>query len=112
MRAWSDLGADLGEVQAHRLGADMRQGECGAGAAGGADGAEQPGRNVTVVAGCGWSAAAPGPDVGQGALLADPGFILEPDFYRCSADCGGERLGRQRGEVFLNVAWAAASFWG
>jgi transposase len=48
--ALGDLGTDLGEVQAHRCGADLRHGKRGTDAAGGADGAEQPGGGVPAIA--------------------------------------------------------------
>ena len=40
-------------------------------------------------------------DAGQRALLADPGFILEPDFDRLAFGAVGELRGDSRGKVFL-----------
>ncbi len=83
-----NLGADLGEMRAGCLGADMRQDESGRGATIGTDGAEQPDRVVAVVARDGGSCAALGPDVGERALLADTGLVLEPDLDRLVAGRG------------------------
>jgi hypothetical protein len=45
------------------------------------------------------------------ALLADAGFVLEPDLY--GAGCGlWERGSDQVGEVFLKAASASGSFCG
>ncbi|MBK1662229.1 hypothetical protein CKO45_29010 [Paracraurococcus ruber] len=103
------LAGDLGEVQTHGLGADMRHGQGGCGAAGGADGPEQPGGGMAIVARGRWPAAPRGPDIGQRALLADPGFVLEPDFERLAASRFGEGSRDQGSEVFLNASCAPAS---
>jgi hypothetical protein len=52
------------------------------------------------------------PDIGQRALLTDPGLILEPDLNRLAGGPGGQAVGYQAGEVFLNAACASASFLG
>lgn len=109
MRAGCDLGADLGEVRAGGLGADMRQDESGRGAAVGADGAEQPDGVMTVVARDGGSCAALGPDVGERALLADAGLVLEPDLDRLVARRRRQDGRYEVGEVFLNASCAARS---
>ena len=75
-----DLFGDLGEMQGHGLGIGGGHDERGGGAAFRADGAEQVGPLVAPVARRAWTASAPRPDPGQGALLADARFILEPDF--------------------------------
>ncbi len=78
VRARGHLGADLGQMQVHRLGVDERQHEGGADPPGGTDGAEQIGPAVTLIARCARAATLVRPDVGQAALLSDPGLILPP----------------------------------
>ena len=55
-----------------------QQNEPGANAAVWADGAEQIGRLVALIAWRRGSAAARGPDAGQAALLADARLVLPP----------------------------------
>ena len=93
MRAGRDLAADFGQMQVHRLGVDSGQYESSPYPAGGADGAEQIGPVVTLVAGSARSAALGCPDVGQAALLADPGFILPPKLDRLAAGVFRDRRG-------------------
>ena len=101
--------ADLGQMQGHGLFVGERHDEGGAGAAGRADSAEDVGPAVSAVARSGWSATLFRPDVGQRALLADPGFVLPPEFDRLAASVLGNRGGDQGGEVFLCASIAATS---
>ncbi len=55
--------------------------------------------------------AASGPLAGQGALLAEAGFILEPDLDRLTGVRGGDLLYLRRG-VFLKASTTAGSFLG
>ena len=55
------------------------------------DRAEQVGPGVAAVAGRPGPGAAPRPDPGQRALLADAGLILEPDLDRLAAGVLGQR---------------------
>ena len=107
MLARRDLGGDLGEMQAHRLGVAVRQHQCGTLALAGADGAEDVGRRSALIMRRTGSAAAPGPAAGDLVLLADPGFIGEPDFYvgTCDVLCRGDFL-QAGGKVFLNASIA------
>lgn len=108
-----DLAGDFGQVQAHGLGADLLHGQgCGAATGGGADRSEQPGGAMAAVPWRRWAAASLGPDIGQRALLADPGFILEPDFERLATCRVREGVRDQGSEVFLNASCASASFCG
>lgn len=50
-----------------------------------------------------------GPGTGQGALLTDPGFILEPDFEWPATHGLGQGLIYVLREVFLNASCAAGS---
>jgi hypothetical protein len=103
VRAGCDLGADLGQVQVHRLGVDERQHEGGADATGRADGTEQIRPVVTLIARCAGAAAPVCPDVGQAALLTDAGFILPPEFDRLAA-----RLLRDRGRDQFSEVYGMA----
>jgi hypothetical protein len=75
MGTGSDGAGDLGEVGVHCRRVDGWQDEPRRGAASRADRAKQTGPLVSRVAGRAGSGAAPGPDAGQGALLADPRFV-------------------------------------
>ena len=79
---------------------DMGQDEGGADGTLGADCTEQVGPGVAAVARRPGPGAAARPDPGQRALLADAGFILEPDLDRLAASVLGQRRPRQRGEAF------------
>src|SRR3546814_11226567 len=87
-----DLGADLAQVGVHGLGIGVGHDHGGADGAVGADGSEDVGGDVPVVAHHARARADRRPDVGVAALLADAGFVLEPDLYRAG---GGRR--RERG---------------
>ena len=96
--------ADLIDVDLHRPCVGAGQHDRCTGIAAGADGAEQIGILVALIGWKSWAGALSGPDAGATILLAKPGFVLEPDFYR------GTRwqmayVGLQdSGEVFLNAS--------
>ena len=81
---------------ASAVGLGQHQG--GADAARRADGAEQVGPVVAAVARRARARAAAGPEPGDGALLADPGFVLEPDLERLAVGGwrGGPAITRRR----------------
>ena len=69
----------------HRRRVDLRHDKCCGLGTVGTDSTKYVGRLVSGVARRAWAGATIGPDTispdpGQGALLADPGFILEPNF--------------------------------
>ncbi len=107
MLAGRDLGGDLGKVKRHRLAVAMRQHQGRALAVTGTDGAKYVGGSRALIGRCAGAAAASGPAAGDLVLLADPGFIGEPDLYvdRSEAFRSGDfrQLG---GEVFLNASTA------
>ena len=109
MRVGRDVAGDLGEMQVHGLGVDLRQHESGGFLGLGAGGSEEVGRLVALIAGLPRPAAAARPLSGQLALLADPGFVLEPDLdplpRRFLADGGNDQLG----QFFLNSACASGA---
>ena len=54
----------------------------------------------------------PCPDPGEGALLADPGIVLEPDFQWLAASGLRDGVGYRLGEAFLKPSWASGSVFG
>ncbi len=107
-----DLGADLDEMFVHRLGVRVGHDHGGSDGAVGADGAEDVGGDMPVVANHPGARADRGPDVGVTAFLTYARFILEPDFER-TADRGFRQRGfDQVREVFLKAASASGSFFG
>jgi hypothetical protein len=104
--------SDLREVQVHRLGIASRQDQGRTLALLWTDGAEDVGGSGALIAGCAGAGAALGPAAGDLVLLANTGFVLEPDFYfvdidrPLTCDCL-----QARGKVFLKSsitpsAWA------
>jgi len=77
-------------------------------AGGGTDGGEDVEALKPALFRGGRAGAGVGPDGGQGALLAEPGFVLEPDLDRL-AGVGGGDSGDRVGRFFRNAAWAAGS---
>jgi hypothetical protein len=109
--AGADHLADLGEVQVHRRGVAQRQDQGGALAVLGTDGAKDVGRRIALILRCRGPGPAPRPAAGDAILLADAGFVGEPDLYRVAADALLARDARQRGgEVFLNAAMAPSAW--
>lgn len=86
--ALGDGFADFSEVQVEGVGIGARQDQGGTGAALGTGGAEDVGPVIAPVAGCTRSRALLRPNPGQRALLADPSFVLEPDFERLGVCTG------------------------
>ena len=106
---WATLRRDFVEVELHHVGVGVGKRQGRSDAARRADRAEQIGVVVALIGGLSWSRSAPGPLADEAVLLADPGFVLEPDFDR-------RRLGRpfqmglQRArEVFLNASTIRSS---
>src|SRR4051794_15386949 len=112
MSAGSDAAADLVEMTLHGVGIGERQDERGPGAPRGADGTEDVDPGVATVARRAGPCAAPRPEAGGGALLADPRLVLEPDLDRLAGGVLGQRRRHQAGEVFLNASCAAGSLAG
>ena len=71
-----DMARDFVEVELHRLGVGVGQGERGADAAGGADRAEQVGVVVALVGRLARPCPASGPLSNLAVLLADAGLVL------------------------------------
>ena len=101
---------DLRQMQRHRGGVAARQHQARRSAARRADRAEEIGRAGALIVRRRGPAAASRPAPCDLVLLADAGFILEPDFYRLA---GGLLLGdlcQALGEVFLKAATASPSW--
>jgi hypothetical protein len=99
-------------MRVHRLGVGVGHDHGGSDAALWADGAENIGGDVPVVAHHQGAGADRDPDVGVSAFLTDPGFIREPDFRRAEGRAPEEGGFDQTDEVFLKVASASGSFLG
>jgi hypothetical protein len=98
MRIGGDVAGDLGEMQVHGLGVDLRQHQRGGLLGCGTGGGEQVGCLVALVARLPRPATAACPLSGQLALLTDPGLVLEPDLEplsrRLITDGGDDQLGK------------------
>lgn len=104
--------SEFGQVHVETFGVGARHHQARADAALRTDGTEQVGRGVARVLHGARARASARPDVGQRALLADPGLVLEPDLKRLAAGFLRDHLRDPRGEGFLKSAWAAASQFG
>jgi hypothetical protein len=90
--SWTDVFADFSQMLVHGFDVDGRQDQGGAHTTGWADGAEQIRPVKAPVAWRTRAGAAPGPDAGQRALLANSCFVLEPDLDRLARSALAERF--------------------
>lgn len=103
-RAGRDLCTDFLQVFVHRFGVHRGHDDGSTDPAGGTYRAEQVDAVVTIVSHH-WRARPDGcPDIGMGALLADPGFIAKPDFDGLSCGVRRQNLRYQLREVFLKAS--------
>ena len=109
MRAGGDLGGDLVEMELHHLGVGEGQRQRRAFAASGTDRAEEIGVLIALIGGLAGPSSALGPLPDQAVLLADAGFILEPDLDRRSFGQIGEMGAQDGDEVFLKAATIRSS---
>jgi hypothetical protein len=111
MMTWCNRCSDLGQMQVHRHSIAPRQNKGCALAALGADGAEDIGRGGALILRRTRPRAAFGPAPGDLVLLADPGFVGEPELYRPRLDALGMRDFVQNGrETFLKSAMAPSAW--
>ena len=102
--------ADFIEMLLHGMGVGPRHHQSGADAPGRTDGAEQIGAFVSLVRRLARPGSAFRPQAHLAVLLADPGLVLEPDFY-CLALRQMAYVGLERSaEVFLNASMTLV-FW-
>ena len=104
-----DGGRDFPQMKGHGGGVAFGQDQGRSDAPGRADGAEDIGRAGALVAGCRGARSALRPAPRNLVLLADPGFVLEPDLYGCSWRKATPDFRHAGGEVFLNAAIASGS---
>lgn len=105
---------DFHEMQVHRLGIAGGQDQSRTLALFRADRTEDVGGGGALVTGSARAGTALGPAAGDLVLLADTGFVLEPDFYLVDVDSFLARDCLQaRGEVFLksSIAPSACAWW-
>jgi len=112
MCAGTDLTTDLGEMQRQRFAVGDRKNKGRGGPALRTSGAEDVGPFIALVARSARARSALCPNAGQRALLADPRFVLEPDFDGLVPGAIRELRCHRRGEVFLNASWASSSLSG
>jgi hypothetical protein len=110
--ALGDIARDFVEVKLHHVGVGVGQREGRPDAPRGADRAEQIGVVVALVGGLPWPRPAPGPLPNLAVLLADPGFILEPDFDRRRLRQAVEMSLQRAREVFLKASTIRSSWAG
>jgi hypothetical protein len=91
-RSGCDTCPNLRQMLVHRCDADDGQDQSAANATGRADRTEQIRPVEAPVAQRARAAAAPSPDAGQRALLANSCFVLEPDFDQLTNRALAERL--------------------
>jgi len=101
------LATDLGKMQLHRLTVAMGHDEPGTLAFCGAYGTEDPGRGSAQIAGRDGPGSTFCPAPGELGLLANPGFVLPPNFYTRSFGEAFANLRQTGGELFLKTAISA-----
>jgi hypothetical protein len=101
---------DLRQMQRHGGGVAARQHQAGGSAAQRADRAEDVGRAGALIVRRRGPGATSRPAPGDLVLLADAGFILEPDFYRLAGCLLLGDLCQAGSEIFLNAATASPSW--
>lgn len=109
MCARRDLRADQLEMLGHGMGIAIRHDQPCALALSRADRAEDIGPFGALVVRRARAGSAPGPSAGEFVLLANAGFVLEPNLYRRPALLNPD-VDDGVTEVFLNASMAASSW--
>src|SRR3546814_920138 len=104
VRAGRDVEGDLLKVHAHGLAVAPGHNDAGSLAFSGTDRHEDPCRGSALILRRTGAGAAPCPAPGQLGLLADTGFVLPPQFYRCSFRKPAGDLRQTGAELFLKMA--------
>src|ERR1700680_518910 len=97
-------------MRLHGLGVGLRHDEGNAGVAARTDGAEYIGVLIAWILGLAWPRSFSGPLIDEAIFLADPHFVLEPDFDRRPRGERTQDLRDLSWKVFLKVA-IASGFW-
>lgn len=105
----SDVARDLDQVLVHGMGVAPRHDESRSLALFGADGTEDIGRTGSLVVRRGRPCSPLGPAARDLVLLANPSFILEPDFDHFALGGASGDFCHSGGEVFLNASAASGS---
>jgi len=100
MCAFADLRADLLQMEVHHLRVGCRGNDGCPHSTGRTDRTEDVGRVMAIIADHARAGAGGGPYIGMTAFLADPGFVLKPDFQRLALCYAGDRLANKGREVF------------
>jgi hypothetical protein len=110
--AFGDVAGDFLEMELHGLGVGEGQRKRGPDASGGTNGAEEVGAFAALIGGLARPRSTPGPLTHEAILLADAGFVLEPDLdRRCRRQA--VEMGAQRArEVFLKASTICSSWAG
>ena len=105
---YRDMAGYFFEMQLHGFGVGLWQGEPGTSAACGANSPKEIGICIALVSGLARPCSPPCPLPHDAILLADTGFILEPDLNRRSRNAVQMELQRV-GKVFLKAAIVSTS---
>ena len=109
MSALGDVARYFIEVKLHHVGISIGQRQRRSHASRRADRAEQIGVVVALVSGLYRPRSTPGPLANEAVLLANSGFILEPDFDRRRLGDSLEMSLQRVREVFLNASTIRSS---
>ena len=109
MRTGGNSSGNFLQMQGHRLGIAGRHRQSRPGSTLRADGSEQIGVLIALIGRLARAIASPCPLINQAVLLANAGFVLEPDFYRCVGREFTGPLGDVGREVFLKASNTHAS---
>ena len=107
--ALGDVARDLVEVKLHHIGVGIGESQRRSDASRRADGPRDIGIVVALIGRLSWPRSSPGPLADEAVLLADPGFILEPDFDRCRLWRVLEMSLQGAREIFLNASTIRSS---
>lgn len=105
-----DMPADFVEMKLHGFGVGEGQRQPSSYATRRADGPEEVGRFIALVGRLLRSRAAPCPLPHDAILLADPGFVLEPDLDRLAFGQVGQVRAQRAREVFLYASTISPSW--
>ena len=105
-----NMTGDFFEMKLHGFSVSIGQGKTSAFALGRTDGSEEIGIGVALVSGLSWSCTASGPLPDDAVLLANAGFILEPDFDDLLCLQFAQMAVQRLAEVFLKAAIVSVSW--